>query len=296
MSNISDNLFLGSNIESNQFISAYNDVFRKELIYNDISDNQDQSENYKQLYLTSENSKTTTETLTVKNKNKNIFEILTENAIILHKNEKKSRMGRKTNSEKKEETYKKKIAKKQIHDKNDKFNILNASQHHAMNCLYGYINKALDFIGFKKNERFCKITSSEIKKVDNKSFSEMKKKKLFEILTSDISPKYTKIKKDHNYNLYQKIKIDPSCEVIVNILNETYLSFFQNVYYKSKRIINLHKDGVDGVDSFTLSPEIELYEDKINTLKKEGDKDYLQNYQNYINICYFGGKLKFFLE
>ena len=232
----------------------------------------------------------------MKNKNKNIFEILTENDIILHKNEKKSRMGRKTNSEKKEETYKKKIAKKQIHDKNDKFNILNASQHHAMNCLYGYINKALDFIGFKKNERFCKITSSEIKKVDNKSFSEMKKKKLFEILTSDISPKYTKIKKDHNYNLYQKIKIDPSCEVIVNILNETYLSFFQNVYYKSKRIINLHKDGVDGVDSFTLSPEIELYEDKINTLKKEGDKEYLQNYQNYINICYFDGKLKFFLE
>ena len=106
MSNISDNLFFGSNIESNQFISAYNDVFRKELIYNDISDNQDQSENYKQLYLTkkkkSENSKTTTETLTVKNKNKNIFEILTENDIILHKNEKKSRMGRKTNSEKKE--------------------------------------------------------------------------------------------------------------------------------------------------------------------------------------------------
>ena len=60
MSNISDNLFFGSNIESIKFISAFNDVFRKELIYNDISDNQDQSENYKQLYLTSENSKTTT--------------------------------------------------------------------------------------------------------------------------------------------------------------------------------------------------------------------------------------------
>ena len=136
MSNISDNLFFSSNIEDIKFISAYNDVFRKELIYNDISDNQDQSENYKQLYLKSENPKTTTETSTAKNKNKNIFEILTENDIILHKNEKKSRMGRKTNSEKKEETYKKKIAKKQIHDKNDKFNILNASQHHAMNCLY----------------------------------------------------------------------------------------------------------------------------------------------------------------
>lgn len=199
--------------------------------------------------------------------------------------------GRKKNSEKKEMNKSQQNSEK-IHDKNDKFNILNKLNVHSIKSLPQIVNCALDMLNFDESKRFLNIISTYKKDVKKSSIENLKKKKLCDILTLDISTKYHKYSLDHNKILYEELKKDPRYEVIINFLDENFLFFFQNVYYKSERTINLQKYGVDTF--LTLSNEVKLYKDKINTFKD--DKDYIKLYNQCINECYFDSKLMFQLE
>ena len=120
----------------------------------------------------------------------------------------------------------------------------------------------------------------------------MKNKKLSEIISLNISKKFHNQDINKNKNLYEKIKNDSRYTVVNKFLDETFLFFFQNVYYKSDRTINLQKYGVDAF--LTLSVKVELHNDKISTF--ENDKDYIKLYNKCINDCFFDGKLLFKLE
>ena len=198
--------------------------------------------------------------------------------------------GRISNEEKKEMNKSQNNSKK-IHDKYDKFNIINKLNVHSIQSLIEIVNCALDMFSFGKNKelKFLNINSSFKKDVKKDSIENLKKKKLCDILTLNISDKYQKYPLDYNKQLYKKIKDDPRYKVVINFLEENFLFFFQNVYYKSERTINLQKYGVDAF--LTLSKKVKLNKDKIKTFKD--DKEYIKFYNQCINECYFDGKLMF---
>ena len=83
------------------------------------------------------------------------------------------------------------------------------------------------------------------------------------------------------------MKNNPIYDALIKLSNETYLYFFQNIYYKNERFINLHKYGIDVI--IPLSNKVELCEDKI----KDEDEEYIKIYKKCINENYFNGKLMF---
>ena len=111
-------------------------------------------------------------------------------------------------------------------------------QAHYMNFIVDIINCMLKLLGEKM--RFFKISYDIKKKVNKKNFEALKEKKLYEILLFDISSKFTRSKIDHNKVLYENIK---DLNIFKELLNQNYLTFFRNVYYKSERKLNLIIDG-----------------------------------------------------
>ena len=165
-----------------------------------------------------------------------------------------------------------------IHDKNDIDNIISVVQVHYINFIVELLNYILNF--YKINGIFSKIAYIIKKKVNNKNFQALKQKKLYEILLMDISPKFTKSEKDHNKVLYEKIKDIPTFR---EILNQNYLSFFRNVYYKSERKLNLNVDGKEIIINLT-APRLAMYKDKLAGFE---DKYYKEIYEKYVKDKYF---------
>ena len=179
---------------------------------------------------------------------------------------------------------------KNIHDNTSTDNLLNKIQVHAINSIGDVANSILDFINHKENERFLNTSAKIKKKINKKEFKEIKEQKLYKILTTDISKKFRKIPKDHNETLYnnlkEKSKEDPIYEVLINFLDQDFLTFFKTVYHKKIRSINLHIKGRD--ELVPLSDKVQLYDDKI---KKFEDEEYKKLYKKCINDNYFDGKL-----
>lgn len=204
-----------------------------------------------------------------------------------------NKKGRKKISEKEITKESTKKNKKPPHDKFDVFNILNLIQVDSINCIILFLNCVLDHFNYDKEDRFKNIISSAKKEVNKTKLAIIKNKKLHEIITVKISSKYKNYKCDYNQKLYEKIKQNPEYKmnkVIISILDEKYLNFFQNVYYQSKRTFNLQKYGIDA--NLSLS-NVKMYIDKVN---KFNDKEYKNTISNCINENYFDGKLMFFLE
>lgn len=203
----------------------------------------------------------------------------------------KTNRGRKKNKEKMESNEINGDAVKKEHTKFDVFNILNKIKVHSINSAIDGVNKLLDFKDHDKNERFKKINAGFKKKVNKKEIEELKKKKLYEIVQMNISPKYTKFPVDYNKQLYNKIKKEPKYNEIISFLDETYLSFFQNVYYKTERSIDLKKYNLDAL--VPLSKEVKLSIDQLQSFE---EKEYVQLYKKCVNDYFFDGKLMFQLE
>ena len=130
-----------------------------------------------------------------------------------------------------------------------------------------------------EKRRFSKISYDIKKKVNKKNFEALKEKKLYEILLFDISPKFTRSKIDHNKVLYENIK---DLNIFKELLNQNYLTFFRNVYYKSERKLNLIIDGKNM--TFDLNDEkLSMYKDKIAGFS---DKNYLKLFEKYVQERY----------
>ena len=182
---------------------------------------------------------------------------------------------------------------RKIHNNKDEDNIINKIQIHSINSGIECFNSILDYINYNKKERFLKIDASFKKKINKKEREVLKNKKLCDILKLNISKKYRNHSFDYNKILYEKIekmKNNQIYDALIKLSNETYLYFFQNIYYKNERFINLHKYGIDVI--IPLSNKVELCEDKI----KDEDEEYIKIYKKCINENYFNGKLMFISE
>ena len=174
--------------------------------------------------------------------------------------------------------------------------MLNKIQIHSINSIIECFNSILNYINYNNEERFLNINSSFKKKINKIKREELKKKKLCDILKLDISTKFTNHSFDYNKNLYEKIekmKENPIYEALIKLSNENYLYFFQNIYYKNERNINLNKYGIN--ITIPLTNKVELCEDKIKSFKDK-DEEYIKKYKKCINENYFNGKLMFISE
>ena len=161
-----------------------------------------------------------------------------------------------------------------IHDKNSMDNLLRKIQVHYLSFIISYINDILKELNYK--EQFLKIDYN-FKKTINKDFMEnLKTKKISDIVCIDISSKYKK-DKNVNRNIYEKIK---GYEIINNILNLNYLAPF-DIYYKSKKNINLEDYGLD--KEIILSAKTKMYKDLLKESINKKDKNYIKN----LNFCIF---------
>ena len=270
----------------NSFEIAYKSCFNEELYKNEEPLNAD----YLYQYYQNENSKTKESTKEKVEENiQNIVKTEKEDKLL----GKKRKLGRKKNIEKiknNNENIKK------IHNDKVEDNMLNKIQIHSIDSIIEYFNSILDYIIYNDKERFLNIDSSFKKKINKKEREELKKKKLCDILKLNISKKYTNHSFDYNKNLYEKIekmKENPIYEALIKLSNENYLYFFQNIYYKNERIINLNKYGIN--ITIPLTKKVELCEDKIKSFKDK-DEEYIKKYKKCINENYFNGKLMFISE
>jgi len=270
----------------NSFEIAYKICFNEELYKNEEPLNAD----YLYQYYQNENSKTKESTKEKVEENiQNIVKTEKEDKLL----GKKRKLGRKKNIEKIKNNNEN---NKKIHNDKVEDNMLNKIQIHSIKCIIEYFNSILDYIIYNDKERFLNIDSSFKKKINKKEREELKKKKLCDILKLNISKKYTNHSFDYNKNLYEKIekmKENPIYEALIKLSNENYLYFFQNIYYKNERIINLNKYGIN--ITIPLTKKVELCEDKIKSFKDK-DEEYIKKYKKCINENYFNGKLMFISE
>ena len=173
------------------------------------------------------------------------------------------------------------------HNLPSEYDVKKANQIGCINLINGCFNDLLKQKG--ERGRFKKIDASFKERVDFDYFNELNKKKLFEILILKPSRKYSKNSDEfYNLKLYEKIKNKP---IFKNLLEENYLEFFRNIYYKSEKRINLKKYTDDRRDEILiLSDNIKTYKDKV---EKFTDPEKRECYDNITKKLYIN---KFIME
>jgi hypothetical protein len=173
------------------------------------------------------------------------------------------------------------------HNLPSEYDVKKANQSGCINLITGCFNDLLKQKG--ERGRFKKIDASFKERVDFDYFNELNKKKLFEILILKPSRKYSKNSDEfYNLKLYEKIKNKP---IFKNLLEENYLEFFRNIYYKSEKRINLKKYTDDRRDEILiLSDNIKTYKDKV---EKFTDPEKRECYENITKKLYIN---KFIME
>ena len=96
----------------------------------------------------------------------------------------------------------------------------------------------------------------------NKNFVDsLKKKTIGDIISTEISVKYKNKDKNINKELYEKIKDN---DVLNKIFEENYLKLFRQVYYKSRKKINLKEYGMN--KDIILSKNVKMVDDLLKNI------------------------------
>lgn len=172
--------------------------------------------------------------------------------------------------------------------KYDRDDIMIKIQVNFINFICLFVNSILK--AYEINGQFKKIEYSFKKNIKYENFIELKQKKLYEILIESPSSRYKPSISNENQNqkLYDKIKDLPT---IKNILEENYLDFFSDIYYKSERKINIKKYKTDGKDEFlTLDVNIKTYKEKVKSFAEE---KYREIYEMFVQELYFNKRIDF---
>ena len=167
--------------------------------------------------------------------------------------------------------------------KNDRDKIHSKVQVHYMTFIVNIMNCILILFGIEKEFQHIEYASKKGTNFDNSE--KLKKQMLEDILKLKRSDRYEKTDETHNLKVYEEIKDLP---VIKNVLKENYLTFFQEVYYKSERIISLSKYGCE--ETLYLDEKIQTYKDKV---KSFGEPTYEKIFEDYVYELYFHKNINF---
>ena len=156
---------------------------------------------------------------------------------------------------------KKRKSDKKPHTKFDLDNILRKIQVHFQKFTINYCNEILSY--FDIHEQFLQIDYNFKKVINKKNFNELKSKNVGFILRQEISNKYRKYKddKDKNIRLYDKLIKN---EELKELLTESYINLFRNIYYQSVRQVNY------GGKTINLSQNVKTFNDILENPKYDG--------------------------
>ena len=146
-----------------------------------------------------------------------------------------------------------------------------------------FINEILKYLGF--NQRLFSLDYNFKKNVNKKHMEYLQKTQLREILSNNISYKFSLKKRDINRKIIEQITEYP---IINSILSLNYIILFKEIYYKNIRIINLKEYGMNA--TIYLSKNIQMYEDLLLKNKER------INYDNYLRRIEQCVHKKFLLE
>ena len=154
-----------------------------------------------------------------------------------------------------------------IHTKNKVDNILTKIQVSYINFLINLINLILESIN-RKDLKFLYLNAKFKQNNSKTKRKELLEKTIGEIISTEISAKYSTLEKDRNLKVYEIIKNDNSLGEIMNIFNKNFLFFFENIYYHSIRNFNLKDYGLMDL-KIELPKQFELFENLLMKNKKD---------------------------
>ena len=174
-----------------------------------------------------------------------------------------------------------------LHTKNKFDNILTKIQVQYINFLINFINIIIEKFG--RSDLQFKLIDASLKKHNKiESRKKLKEGTIADVLKNEISSKYTKINKNHNFEVYEELVKNGLVDVI-NVLNQKFLFFFESVYFKSLRKFNLKDFGLVDLQ-IELPKKILLYEDLLMKNKKDGNfEEYKIKMERCIKWHFLGG-------
>ena len=161
----------------------------------------------------------------------------------------------------------KKNSKKKTHTKSDPDNILTKIQVNYITFLKDFINKISNAIG-KKDLIFLSLNYDFKKKITKDFREKLNSSTIEEILSREISGRYKKISKDYNAKICEKIKKE-NIYLLQNLLSKNFLFFFDKIYYKNNKKINMKDFGFEDLE-IDLSG-IKLFYDVLINVKDDNN-------------------------
>lgn len=180
----------------------------------------------------------------------------------------KKRRGRKTNSEKKG---------KRVHNASDFDNILRKIQVHYLTFIVCFTNDLIEvFLPNRKDLRFKNLDYNLKKTVNHSYVQKLKNKTIGEILQFKASSKNRKFESFVNQTIYQKI-----CElsqIMKGFFEFSYLTVFNEYYYKSQRTISF------GGKNINISQRTKLFTDLVHKNIESAEKIQQIALDNFIEL------------
>ena len=166
-----------------------------------------------------------------------------------------------------------------VHTKNKCDNILTKLQVSYVNFLVYLVNIILEAYG-RKDLKFYLIDSAIKKnnKIENRQ--KLKEGTIADILKNNISKKYSTLSQESNFCTYDELEKE-GLKDILNVLNQKFLFFFEDIYFKNLRKFNLNQFGLMNLD-IEIPAKIELYE---NLLMKNKADPTFENYKVKMEKC-----------
>jgi hypothetical protein len=164
------------------------------------------------------------------------------------------------------------------HGKYDEDNIVRKIQVSYINFIIDFINEALKGIG-RKDLKFIPLDYLFKRVVNKKQRNFLKSHSVEEVIQSKTSPKYKTKDKNVNKEICEKIK-EEKIYIMSSLLKTNFFFFFDKIYYKKARRINLKDFGL--VDLEINLDNLELYEDLLLKNKKD---IHFEKYRKKIDFC-----------
>ena len=160
------------------------------------------------------------------------------------------------------------------HNKYSLDNIQKKITGHFSSFILDYSNGILKHFGIYEN--FIKRDHKNKIYINKSEMSLLKKTKISELLSQDISPKYKRHQKNENKNLLNEAIKNPT---INQLFSESYIALFENIYFKNIKNIKVNNNGKD---EDIILYEVKTFEDLVNNNVKNkqnnNSDEFVDNY------------------
>ena len=173
-----------------------------------------------------------------------------------------------------------------LHDKKCEDNIIRKIQVNYAKFIKNFINELLKTSGIK-NLFFIPLDYNYIKLISKKHRDNLNSKTIKEVFSdNNISPKYSTKEINFNKKICEQIEKEYK-DIYQNVLNKNFLFFFDKIYYKNNKKINMKEFGFDNLEIDLKN--IELFGD---LLLKEKDDHYLIEKMHFCAKKFFMPKME----